>query len=56
MGTINYVVKMMQDNPDLNFSEGHTDPATARISSIQYAGTTRLEAVKSQLGQIWYFE
>lgn len=49
MGTINYVVKMMQDNPDWRFSiEGHTDSDGAD-SANQTLSEKRAEAVRVQL-------
>lgn len=49
MGTINYVVKMMQDNPDLNFSiEGHTD-SDGSDATNQTLSEQRAKAVKNEL-------
>jgi outer membrane protein OmpA-like peptidoglycan-associated protein len=49
MGTINYVVKMMSDNPNLNFSvEGHTD-SDGDDTSNQILSEARAKAVMDQL-------
>ena len=49
MGTINYVVKMMQDNPDWRFSvEGHTDSDGADTAN-QTLSEKRAEAVRAEL-------
>lgn len=48
-GTINYVVKMMQDHPELKFSvEGHTD-SDGDNASNQTLSQKRAEAVKNAL-------
>ncbi len=45
MGTINYVVKMMQDHPELNFSvEGHTD-SDGDVTTNQKLSEARSKAV-----------
>lgn len=45
MGTINYVVKMMQDHPELNFSvEGHTDSDGEDASNLKLS-ESRAKAV-----------
>lgn len=49
MGTINYVVKMMQDNPDWRFSvEGHTD-SDGNDATNQTLSEKRTEAVCAEL-------
>ncbi len=49
MGTINYVLKMMQDKPDWRFSvEGHTD-SDGTDSANQTLLEKRAEAVRTQL-------
>lgn len=49
MGTINYVAKMMQDNPDWRFSvEGHTDSDGADATN-QTLSEKRAEAVRTEL-------
>lgn len=49
MGTINYVVKMMQDNPDWNFCvEGHTD-SDGNDASNQSLSEKRAAAVCTEL-------
>jgi hypothetical protein len=49
MGTINYVVKMMQDHPDLKFSvEGHTD-SDGDDASNQKLSEARAQAVVGQM-------
>lgn len=48
-GTFNYVVKMMQDNPDWRFSvEGHTDSDGADATN-QTLSEKRAEAVRAEL-------
>jgi len=48
-GTINYVAKMMQDNPDWRFSvEGHTDSDGADATN-QTLSEKRAEAVRAEL-------
>lgn len=49
MGTINYVVKMMQDNPDWRFSvEGHTD-SDGDAAKNQTLSEKRSESVRAEL-------
>ncbi len=49
LGTINYVVKMMQDNPGLNFSvEGHTDSDGEDASNLKLS-EARAKAVMDKL-------
>lgn len=49
MGTINYVVKMMQDHPELKFSvEGHTD-SDGETASNQKLSEERAKSVMSAL-------
>jgi len=49
MGTINYVVKMMNDNPTLNFSvEGHTDSDGDDTSNLKLS-ESRAKAVMDKL-------
>jgi OmpA-OmpF porin, OOP family len=49
MGTINYVVKMMQDHPELKFSvEGHTDSDGADAAN-QSLSEARAKAVKETM-------
>lgn len=49
MGTINYVVKMMQDNPSLKFSvEGHTDSDGEDASNLKLS-EARAKAVMDKL-------
>jgi outer membrane protein OmpA-like peptidoglycan-associated protein len=49
MGTINYVVKMMTDHPDLNFSvEGHTD-SDGDVAANQKLSEARSKAVLDAL-------
>ena len=49
MGTINYVFKMLSDNPSLNFSvEGHTDSDGENILN-QKLSEARANSVMSQL-------
>lgn len=49
MGTINYVVKMMQDNPDWRFSvEGHTD-SDGGDDTNQILSEKRAESVRGEL-------
>ena len=52
MGTINYVVKMMQEHPDLNFSvEGHTDN-DGDDASNQKLSEARATAVVEKMNQL----
>lgn len=52
MGTINYVVKMMQDNPSLNFSvEGHTDSDGDDASNLKLS-EARAKAVMDKLTEL----
>ena len=49
MGTINYVVKMMQDHPELKFSvEGHTD-SDGETAANQKLSETRSKAVMNEM-------
>jgi len=49
MGTINYVIKLMQDHPELNFSvEGHTD-SDGDEAGNQTLSEKRAEAVRDEL-------
>ncbi len=49
MGTINYVVKMMQDHPELNFSvEGHTD-SDGEEAANQKLSEARSKAVMDKM-------
>jgi outer membrane protein OmpA-like peptidoglycan-associated protein len=49
MGTINYVLKMMQDNPTLKFSvEGHTDSDGDDVSNLKLS-EARAKAVMDKL-------
>jgi outer membrane protein OmpA-like peptidoglycan-associated protein len=52
MGTINYVVKMMQDNPTLRFSvEGHTDSDGEDASNLKLS-EARAKAVMDKLVEL----
>ena len=52
MGTINYVVKMMQDNPTLKFSvEGHTDSDGDEASNLKLS-EARAKAVMDRLTEL----
>jgi len=52
MGTINYVVKMMQDNPALKFSvEGHTDSDGEDASNLKLS-EARAKAVMDKLVEL----
>lgn len=52
MGTINYVVKMMQDNPTLKFSaEGHTDSDGDEASNLKLS-EARAKAVMDKLTEL----
>lgn len=49
MGTINYVVKMLTDHPDLKFSvEGHTDSDGDEVSNLKLS-EARAEAIMAKL-------
>lgn len=52
MGTINYVLKMMQDNPTLKFSvEGHTDSDGDEASNLKLS-EARAKAVMDKLTEL----
>ncbi|NTW26619.1 MAG: OmpA family protein, partial [Lentimicrobium sp.] len=52
MGTINYVVKMMQDHPELKFSvEGHTDSDGDDASNLKLS-EARAKAVVEAMAKL----